>query len=246
MQSGSPRSICECLRRHGVAPWGFAHLALLWAGLLWAAPGQDDAESPKKTSDEATRPYAAGPLGAADFQAEPPVGKEGVEATFTAMLFADIAWTSRYRTIPKGRVVIAELTQFEAHAFCRPAKSWNRRGGDAAVFDHEQGHFDITQIHALHWKQKMRKLLSQRKPPSARGESPESAISALDALLQREYEAVIKESVAENGDYDTLTRHGKVADQQRELRRVHQETLRKLAANPAENNQAKGSPGAAP
>ena len=49
-----------------------------------------------------------------------------------------------------GQADPEEFAQFEATAVSNPSKSWNHGGKkNPGLLDHEQGHFDITQIHAL-------------------------------------------------------------------------------------------------
>src|SRR6185436_9128818 len=148
---------------------------------------------------------------------------------FQAFLFSDIIWSSQYRSAGRGRSVSAFLTRFEATAVSNPAKSWNHRG-KRDLLDHEQGHFDITQIHAQRLELKIRKLLVAKKPPAGTGESEASAVEALNAVLDKECRAVKAASDEENHEYDRLTVHGGKLEKQRELRHVHQETLKKLAA----------------
>ena len=188
-------------------------------------PGQeaDSGSQPK-------RPYGDGPLTDADFKGKTPTEGELANSPFQAFLFVDITWSSQYRTFGRGRVFTALLTQFQATAVCNPAKSWNHAGKKRPdLLDHEQGHFDITQIHAQRLELRMRKLLAAKKPPSGTGESEEASIEALNALLDKEAKEAKAVSDQENVEYDRLTAHGHALEKQHELRRVHQETLKKLA-----------------
>ena len=186
-------------------------------------PGQATAGGAKPD-----RKYADGPLTEADFRGHPPTdGKQ----PFQAFLFLDISWSSQYRSAGRGRTVTAFLTQFEATAATNPSTSWNRWGKkNLDLIDHEQGHFDIAQAHALRLEIKLRKLLAAKKPPAGTGETEAVAVSALNELLDRECTAAKAVSDEENVEYDRVTRHGTNLEKQRELRRVHQETLKKLAA----------------
>ncbi len=178
------------------------------------------------------RPYADGPLTEADFRGKTPTEGELAGSPFQAFLFLDITWSSQYRTAGRGRVVSAFLTQFQAMAATNPARSWNHWGKKRPdLLDHEQGHFDITQIHALRLEIKMRKLLAAKKPPSGTGESEAAAVESLNALLDKECKTAKAVSDEENVEYDRLTVHGGALEKQRELRRVHQETLKKLVAD---------------
>jgi Bacterial protein of unknown function (DUF922) len=191
------------------------------------------AQIPGQEANGGARPdrrYEDGPLTEADFRGQRPTEGKLVNSPFQAYLFLDIAWSNQYRTTGRGRVVTAHLTQFQATAVSNPAKSWNVGGKkNPELLDHEQGHFDITQIHAQRLELKLRKLLALRKPPTGTGETKAAAVGALQALLDKEYLAVKAATDEENIEYDRLTAHGTAGEKQREIRHVHQETLKKLA-----------------
>ncbi|MBC7855269.1 MAG: hypothetical protein IAF94_17715 [Pirellulaceae bacterium] len=177
------------------------------------------------------RPYDDGPLSEADFRGKPPAEGKLAGSPFQAYLFMDIIWSSQYRTAGRGRVVSAHLTQFQASAVTFPGKSWNHWGKkNPDLLDHEQGHFDLTQIHALRLEIKMRRLLAGKMPPAGSGETEAAAVESLNVLLLKEAAAVKAAGDEENIEYDRLTAHGIALEKQREIRRVHQETLKKLAA----------------
>ena len=177
------------------------------------------------------RRYDNGPLTEADFRGKTPTEGELAGSPFQAFLFMDITWSSQYRSAGRGRSVSAFLTQFEATAVSNPGKSWNHWGKkNPDLLEHEQGHFDITQIHAQRLEIKVRKLLAAKKPPAGTGESEAAAVEALNALLEKEAKSAKAASDEENREYDRLTAHGGELEKQRELRHVHQETLKKLAA----------------
>lgn len=207
-----------------VAALAVASLVISHATLA-QIPGQD-----ANGGSQAKRPYGDGPLTEADFKGKTPTEGELANSPFQAFLFVDISWSSQYRTVGRSRVFTALLTQFQATAVSNPAKSWNHVGKKRPdLLDHEQGHFDITQIHALRLELRMRKLLAAKKPPSGTGESEGAAIEALNALLDKESKEAKAVSDQENVEYDRLTAHGHALEKQHELRRVHHETLKKLA-----------------
>jgi len=188
-------------------------------------PGQDT-----NGGSKANRPYSDGPLTESDFKGKQPTEGELAKVPFQAYLFLDITWSSQHRTLGRGRLVNAHLTDFEARAVSDPAKSWNHRGKkNPELLDHEQGHFDITQIHAQRLELKMRKLMAAKRPPGGTGEDESAAVRALNSLLDKEYKAAKLICDQENVDYDKLTVHGTALEKQHELRRIHQETLKKLA-----------------
>lgn len=184
-----------------------------------------------KVDAKSDRPYGDGPLTEADFRGKPSAEGKLAGSSFQAYLFMDIIWSSQYRTAGRGRVASAHLTQFQASAVTYPGKSWNRwKKFNPDLLDHEQGHFDLTHIHALRLEIKMRKLLAGKMPPGGSGETEAAAVEALNALLVKEGAATKAAADEENIEYDRLTAHGTALDKQREIRRVHHETLKKLAA----------------
>jgi hypothetical protein len=187
-------------------------------------PGQDAADVSKPD-----RPYNDGPLTEADFQGQRPTSGKLAGSPFQAYLFLDINWSSQYRTAVRGRVATAYLTQFDATAASDTSKSWHRWGKNKSeLLDHEQGHFDITQIHALRLEIKFRKLLAAKKPPAGTGQTEAAAVEGLNNLLDKQCRAAKAVCDEENVEYDRLTTHGAALEKQRELRRVQQETLRQL------------------
>jgi hypothetical protein len=197
----------------------------LGGGACGQIPGPPTLEKSK-----ADRHYKDGPLTAADFQGTAPAAGKDAATPYRAMVYVDIVWSSQHRTIPFGRGVAARLTSFEAAAASDPARSWNRWRQDEApaLLDHEQGHFDIVQIHAKRLELKLRKLVATKKPLLGQGESEDAAVEALESLLEKEYAATKALSDEENREFDRLTEHGTATEKQGELRRVQQETLKRL------------------
>jgi hypothetical protein len=190
--------------------WFILAAALALASVIYGRfaraqiPGQEANGGPKPE-----RRYDSGPLTEADFRGKTPTEGELAGSPFQAFLFMDIIWSSQYRSAGRGRNISAFLTQFEATAVSNPAKSWNHGGKrNPDLLDHEQGHFDITQIHAQRLELKMRKLLAVKKPPGGTGESEAAALEALNALLDKECRAAKAASDEENHEYDRLTTHG--------------------------------------
>jgi hypothetical protein len=195
--------------------------------------GGASAQIPGEEANSSSKPdrrYDQGPLGEADFRGKAPAAGELAGKPYQAFLTMDILWSSQYRSTGRGRSVSAFLTQFDATAVSNPSKSWNHGGKNPELLDHEQGHFDITQAHALRLEIKMRKTLAAKKPPAGSGESEAAAVQSLNALLEKEYLAAKAAANEENVEYDNLTVHGTALEKQRELRHVHHETLNKLAA----------------
>src|SRR5260221_14003129 len=103
----------------------------------------------------------------------------------------------------------ASIPHLGQTAVSNPAKSWNHWGKrNPNLLDHEQGHFDITQIHAQRLEIKMRKMVAAKKPPAGTGESEAAAAEALNALLEKECEAAKAAALGENRDDARGTGHG--------------------------------------
>ncbi len=215
-------------------------LPLAGAILAWAV-AQATAQPPdsKESKPKEERLYDDGPLTLADFLGQPPDRGKAIGSPFDAYVSAEIVWSSRFRSQPRGKGFVAQLTDFEAHAILEREKCWHRWKGepDPRILDHEQGHFDITQCHALRLQQRMRKLISQKKPPIGKGSTMEEAVEDLDRELKAAGMIVKQESNEENMQYDSDTNHGNNADKQQELRRVQLETLRKLQSETTGTNR---------
>ena len=72
-------------------------------------------------------------------------------------------------------------------------------------------------------------LLAAKMPPAGTGENEAVAAESLNTMLAKEYAAFKAAADEENIEYDRLTAHGIALEKQREIRHVHQETLKKLA-----------------
>src|SRR5690349_7971199 len=122
--------------------------ALLLLAFLFATAYADE---PKEA---AHRRYHDGPLTAEDFQAEPDEAK-----AWAAWTSADILYRYSYRYREQNKQVMVTLTEIEVFAVLERDKSWTRRPSDPLHLDHEQGHFDITHLHALQAQQHLQQGL---------------------------------------------------------------------------------------
>lgn len=220
----------------------FSRIWLPLTGMILACAAAQAAAQPpdsKESKPKEERLYDDGPLILADFRGQPPDRNKAIGSPFDAYVSAEIVWTNRFRSQPRGKGFVAQLTDFEAHAILEREKCWHRWKGepDQRILDHEQGHFDITQCHALRLQQRMRKLISQKKPPIGKGSTIEEAVEDLNRELKAAGTLAKQESNAENMQYDADTNHGNTAEKQQELRRVQLETLRKLQSEAAGTNR---------
>lgn len=172
---------------------------------------------------EPDRPYRDGPLTAADFQAEPDLSQG-----FAAYTKTNFRHRYRYRYRTQGGDTVVTLTEVEVWGTVARDKSWNRRQRDAALMDHEQGHFDLTQIFALSAQAELREQLKKGRAPQGRAKNQDAAVKRLEARLLEVMEPFIAESITAHTQYDKETGNGTDIVAQAEARRDHKRRLEAL------------------
>ncbi len=165
------------------------------------------------------RIYESGPLTPQDFQAEIPAEDGGLDAWTTS----ELKFRYRYETQVRGRRATAVITLVEVDAVVIRDQSWNRLPQDQELMDHEQGHFDLTQIAALEAR-----LYFARNRILRTAATPQRAIEMVEAEWNRKMQEFIQELKLRHEEYDRLTNHGQMASSQREQRRLHQQQLDRL------------------
>jgi hypothetical protein len=186
--------------------WNLLAAALWLAGFAMGARAQPPAA-------EALRRYDQGPLAQADFAAPPPADR-GVRKAST---YVHIGYSFRYRfNVVRGRVQVV-ATHLEAYGVVTPSKSWNVAPGDTRLMDHEQGHFDITQLHARRWQRHADGLISKAALRGV-GATQEAAQQSLQSHLDRELKPINEAWEAEQIRYDQETNHGSDSKRQAEWR----------------------------
>jgi hypothetical protein len=172
------------------------------------------------------RRFADGPLAPADFRAgvpEPQPVKDGVK--LRAMTDVEIRYTTRYRWEGTAQGdVSAWLTRFDCEAVLKPDKCWNKEPDDLRLLDHEQGHFDITEINVRGAKKRFEQLIADKKL-IGHGADERSAVADLDKKVHDEMQKVFDREQAEQIEYDRATRHGRDFAAQAERRAKIRETL---------------------
>lgn len=168
----------------------------------------EPAEDGAKT---ARRRYEDGPLTLEDFQAKPP---EIRPTTLTGRRV--IAWTStevrfNYRYSFKqrrsDRAWTGRITSFECFSVVERDKSWNLVPNSQRILDHEQGHFDLTEISARRGQGLFEKCLADGSL-LARGESEADVKQKLDQAIQVKMQKVLEDARGQQNEYDRVTSHG--------------------------------------
>ncbi len=179
----------------------------------------------------AERRYADGPLTPADFKMVPPAtlpiastGGALHAATYTQMKFS-----YQYRfEIVAGQFQV-KASEADCYAVLTGETSWISKPKDAGLLMHEQGHFDITEIHARRTRDKLNK---QVVDGAYQGMGP-TEIAARDKMLvtlNRDFEGQLAEMRAEQALYDRETMHGRNAEIQTQWDRKFADQLAKLPA----------------
>ena len=156
------------------------------------------------------------PLTWADFKG--PVAR-GTASVNVAMTAASLSWSYDYEYERSGTSCTYRITDIRAFAEFHPDQSWVRPGNERpAVLAHEQGHFDIAQIHKITFERQARPFAGVARPCEGRNER------SISSFIEREiarrvgsiYEQVWREHTRMQDTYDADTNHGMNAAAQRE------------------------------
>ncbi len=169
------------------------------------------------------RPYADGPLTAADFAGERPA-----DAQTAAWSEFEYKWKHAYRLETNGTSRVATLTDIDIWASVRRDKSWNLRPRSAILLDHEQGHFDIAQTQALRARLQLLKDLGKVGVPQGRGRNTDEALQALDVALAKTLTELLDPAKKAHADYDEVTKRGDLAPEQALSRKVQRAALQAI------------------
>ena len=177
----------------------------------------------------AARRYDAGPLTAADFQAPipNPLPDLGRFKQF-GLADTDIHFEMKYHYRETADGVEAKLTDIDLYAIFITGKSWLARKNDPAALDHEQGHFDITQMYALQTKHHLLQQLEEGKTLVGQGESVNEAVKDLDAQVHKLLKPTYDRAAVAQQQYDRDTQHGVHASNQAAVRKRQIELLQEL------------------
>lgn len=224
---GKPSLICGGLVC-GCLVWGLSSAV----GTVWAEPAS--APSPSM------RRYADGPLTADDFRGAAPENRPKVgRIEMLATTYTDIRYEYRLRTENVGGRNQATMVEVRFHSVVQRDRSWNVRPDDQALMDHEQGHFDLTELYVRRAQARFDPLIAQGRPRGS-GADEAAAVQAMLAAFQAELDVVFEEMQAEHKRYDSETRHGSQIDQQRAWNRRFADLLKPAPTKPAARNPSGG------
>lgn len=201
----------------------------MWATL--AAPAVAGQEPQATRTEPRFLPYEQGPLTWEHFQGPvPEVRPRTGGLRSLAYTDTDIRFDARYEAKTAARETTISLTDVRVRAVFLIDRSWSVRKTDRTLLDHEQGHFDVTQIHALQLELALLKGIREGKPLTGRGRRGDEAIADLRKQLLAVIGAGSDRAAAAQKDYDLLTRQGTAGLKQREQRGRQRQLLREIAA----------------
>ncbi|NNC63876.1 MAG: hypothetical protein HKN84_03740 [Gammaproteobacteria bacterium] len=136
-----------------------------------------------------------------------------------AMTAASLSWGYSYGLELGSGPCYYRITSIDVAAIFNRQDSWVRPGHlTGRVLEHEQGHFDITQLFKLKLEEMTRDLMGVRR--ACEGRSVEAASQYTEREAARAVSAVAdkiwREHVAAQEAYDDQTHHGTTRDVQAE------------------------------
>lgn len=132
-----------------------------------------------------------------------------------AMTAASLSWGYGYGLQRGDGRCFYRITNIDVQAIFNRQESWIRPGHEThRVLEHEQGHFDITQLFKLKLEAMTRDLIGVRR--TCEGASVEEASDFAEREARRAVSAIAdkiwSEHVAAQKTYDGQTHHGTVPD----------------------------------
>ena len=178
---------------------------LLGAGLAWAEPGSRAGDVEWSADVRLSWEDFQGPV-------DPAVSHERV-----AMTAASLSWGYGYGLERGNGRCVYRITNIDVRAIFNQQDSWVRPGHlTDRVLEHEQGHFDITQLFKLKLEDLTREFIGVRH--ACEGASIEAASEYADRAARSAVsglaDEIWREHVAAQETYDDQTRHGTVPDVQ--------------------------------
>ena len=159
------------------------------------------------------------PLRWSDFRGSVPRNTDEANVAATA---ASLGWTYAYEFERSGGGCIYRITNVQAAATFHSENSWVKPGFETAeVLEHEQGHFDITEIYRRTFETRTRELVGTTGACQGRTSKRASTRIAreISARIEPIYDALWAEHNQRQADYDLATGHGMFAAAQQDWTR---------------------------
>ncbi len=193
----------------------------------------DDAKKKPTDAELAMRPYRDGPLTAADYRCPPPnplPQKNGVQ--LSAMTFTSLHYNTRYRWREvQPEKFEARLTSFDIVAEVDRRQSWTTRPTDERLLDHEQGHFDVSELNARRIQKKFNELIAS-SAVIGHGSDETNAIADMNQQVETRVHDYLEQERKQQDQYDITTHHGTYHKSQAEERQKQLAALKDKTAPP--------------
>jgi len=126
-----------------------------------------------------------------------------------------------------GNDCVFEIAEVRTRATFEPRASWVRQGQRSAeVLEHEQGHFDLTQVHRLMLERDARALVGDERRCSDDDSMAEIETKA-DELVAPMRDRIWQNLQSVQAQYDAETQHGLLREAQQEWSARIDEALRR-------------------
>ena len=131
-----------------------------------------------------------------------------------AMTAHSLGWTYEYSVETYRGNCSYRITELSATAKFQPAMSWVKPGQQTAdVLNHEQGHFDLTEIHRRNFDVRAAAMVGIRRSCSS-PQSPKRIQQEIKTLIEPLYDEVWEAHQSSQEAYDLETGHGTNAQSQ--------------------------------
>lgn len=150
----------------------------------------------------------ARPLAWDDFRGKVRAGAEDEQV---AESMTSLSWSFRYEIEWIADDCVYTVLDIASTAEFHPDGSWVRPDKDTPdILEHEQIHFDITQIHRERFASTVSDLIGRSRdcPNGNRRSATRNVERELRELIGQRYEEIWQAHLTEQAAYDTETRHG--------------------------------------
>lgn len=197
----------------------FAAVALVIAGVF----GSTAHAAEKTTTPAGERPYSDGPLTPGDFLGPIPNDPPPRIQAVTEVAFR---WKTEYRYARLNGSIVAKLTRVTFTAMVVRDKSWNSRKDDRYLLGHEQGHFDISQMHAIEMEMALTERIRAGKPPMGKGADEAAAARDLEVKVREFAETQAAVHRERQVKYDEVTGGASLVQKQLDVQQENATALK--------------------
>lgn len=192
------------------------------------------------------RLYSKGRITNEDYQMPAPPRRQGSpDDPLDAKMFTGLYFYTDFNFFVQRQQVTLQLKSIRFVGYVDRKRSWRRRELDAALLDHEQGHFDINEIYVRRAAALIRDQIRRPGGVQASARTRKQAEKVLNDKIGELIEPVVYDLRKAHASYDRQTFHGTIKDQQELARKDQLSKLRSPATAPQPRGNAPAEPGTA-